>query len=163
MTEDLRDTWRTPLWAVRLLEARLGVPFDLDVAADAENAKAPRFYTRADDALTLPWTCTAGFGNPPFSRLGEFVDRMITAHHRREDDVGFGLVTLADISTRYWATLERWGAERVRIAGRWSCESPDPTLKSDGGARMPMALWTLSHPLTVERAKMLYGGNRARR
>lgn len=162
MTEDLRDTWCTPLWGVRLLEARLGVPFDLDVAASATNAKAPRYYTRDDDALSLPWACTAGFMNPPFSLLGEFVDRMITAHHRHEADVGFGLVTLADISTRYWAQLERWGAERVRIAGRWSCESPDASVASSS-ARMPMALWTMQHPLTVERAKMLYGGGHARR
>ena len=162
MTEALRDTWRTPLWAVRLLEARLGVPFDLDVAADAENAKAPRYYTRHADALSLPWTCTAGFGNPPFSRLGEFVDRAIRAHEAHEAEVGFGLVTLADISTRYWATLERHGAERIRIAGRWSCESPDATVASSS-ARMPMALWVLQHPLTVERAKMLYGGPHVRR
>ena len=48
------------------LAARWG-PFDLDPCATAENAKAPRFYTRADDGLRRPWTGRV-FCNPPYGR-----------------------------------------------------------------------------------------------
>lgn len=60
---------------IRSLEARFGGPFTLDVAAAAHNAKAPRYFTRADDGLAQPW----GVGpttnnervwcNPPYSRV----------------------------------------------------------------------------------------------
>ena len=33
------------------LEERFGEPFTLDVAAAAHNAKAPRYFTRADNGL----------------------------------------------------------------------------------------------------------------
>lgn len=61
---------------IRELEARPHWgPFDLDVAAAEHNAKAPRFYTRADDGLAQPWGGPqVGPGlmvwcNPPYSRV----------------------------------------------------------------------------------------------
>ena len=59
------DDWATPPEIVRQFEQEFG-PFDLDACARPETAKAPRFYTKADNALDQPW-----FGrvwmNPPFS------------------------------------------------------------------------------------------------
>lgn len=50
------------------LEDRLGAPFDLDVAAAAHNAKAPKFYTIEDDGLSQPWRGNV-WCNPPYSGL----------------------------------------------------------------------------------------------
>jgi len=65
---------------IRALEARLGAPFTLDVAAAPHNAKAPRYFTRDDDGLSQAW----GLGpttnnervwcNPPYSRLPGVMD-----------------------------------------------------------------------------------------
>ena len=55
------------------LEARFGAPFTLDVAAAPHNAKAERYYTRADDGLLQPWTGRV-WCNPPYSRLKGVMD-----------------------------------------------------------------------------------------
>lgn len=59
---------------IRELEARFGGKFDLDVAAAPHNAKAERFYTRADDGLAQDWTGERVWCNPPYSRLKGVMD-----------------------------------------------------------------------------------------
>lgn len=47
-----------------------------DLAATAENAKAPVFFTPADDSLSQDWRCLSGnlaWLNPPFGHLGPWV------------------------------------------------------------------------------------------
>jgi len=58
--------WPTPQWLVGQLAAEFG-PFDLDPAANAANAKAPMFYTMADDGLSRPWKGCVWL-NPPYGR-----------------------------------------------------------------------------------------------
>jgi phage N-6-adenine-methyltransferase len=41
--------------------------FDLDPCATAESAKAPRFFTKADDGLAQEW-CGRVWMNPPYGR-----------------------------------------------------------------------------------------------
>jgi phage N-6-adenine-methyltransferase len=59
------DHWETPPHIIAELEKEFGT-FDLDAAANAENAKAAKFFTAEDDGLSQPW-----FGrvwcNPPYS------------------------------------------------------------------------------------------------
>lgn len=56
---------------IRELEERFG-KFTLDVAAASHNAKAPRYFTREDDGLTLAWTGNV-WCNPPYSDCGAWV------------------------------------------------------------------------------------------
>ena len=58
--------WPTPQWLADQLAAEFG-PFDTDPAATAENAKAPAYYTAADDGLSLPWKGRVWL-NPPYGR-----------------------------------------------------------------------------------------------
>lgn len=67
---------------IRGLEARFGA-FTLDVAASAANAKAPRFYTREQDGLSLPWA-GAVWCNPPYSDCGAWVRKAWTEHGSAE-------------------------------------------------------------------------------
>ncbi|MCM0622602.1 phage N-6-adenine-methyltransferase [Nocardioides bruguierae] len=55
------------------LEARFGAPFTLDVAAAPHNAKAPRFFSIADDGLAQDWSGRV-WCNPPFSRVPGVTD-----------------------------------------------------------------------------------------
>lgn len=157
MTENVRDTWATPLWLVRLLEARLGGAFDLDVAAAAHNAKAPRYWTRDDNGLAQSWASERAFCNPPFSagQQTRFVWRAIAAVANGEVRIGMGLITLGDVSTRYWSLLEAAGAERVRLRGRWGCEPPPGVSAST--AKATMVPWILRRTLSVSDAIELYG------
>ena len=58
---------------VRSLEERFEKPFTLDVAAAAHNAKAPRYFTRADDGLAQSWAGEFVWCNPPYSDLYAWV------------------------------------------------------------------------------------------
>jgi phage N-6-adenine-methyltransferase len=57
--------WATPQDLFDQLNARYG--FGLDVCATAENAKCPRFFTRADNALMQTWDGVCWM-NPPYGR-----------------------------------------------------------------------------------------------
>lgn len=61
---------------IAILEERFG-PFTLDAAAAAHNAKAPTFYTLADNGLTQDWRGNV-WCNPPYSNLGAWVRKAWT-------------------------------------------------------------------------------------
>jgi phage N-6-adenine-methyltransferase len=62
------DDRPTPQYISDWLKERFGA-FDLDVCADALNAKAPRHFDKDTDALKQQWLCDNGFMNPPFSKI----------------------------------------------------------------------------------------------
>lgn len=49
--------------------------FTLDVAATPENAKCERYYTLEDDGLSSPWSGERVWCNPPYSQIGEWVEK----------------------------------------------------------------------------------------
>lgn len=65
--------WETPPKLFAALEARYG-PFTLDPAATAANAKAPSYFTSAEDGLKQRWNQPEGLRqgrvwlNPPYGR-----------------------------------------------------------------------------------------------
>jgi phage N-6-adenine-methyltransferase len=72
--KDVVDDRGTAPEFIASLEARLGYPFDLDVAAAEHNAKAPAYYTREGDGLTKPWTGNV-WCNPPYSDIRAWVEK----------------------------------------------------------------------------------------
>lgn len=83
------DEWATPADLFAVLAARFS--FVVDVCATAENAKAPRFWTMADNGLDQvwppalpdplapldPWGCC--FMNPPYSAIGQWMGKAAAA------------------------------------------------------------------------------------
>lgn len=73
-----RQDWETPAALIRELELWFFAPhdrFELDVAATAENAKAPRFITIAENALVQQWRGRCWM-NPPYGRnIGAWVEK----------------------------------------------------------------------------------------
>ena len=49
--------------------------FTIDVAASAENAKLPRFYSIEDDGLAQSWVGERVWCNPPFSDIEPWVEK----------------------------------------------------------------------------------------
>lgn len=147
--ENPRDCGRTPRWLVDVAASYCGGPFGLDVAADRDNSVASNFFTRDIDALAIDrWSSFNGRAwlNPPFSRLGEFVFAALEQVDHGNIDA-LGLLTLADVSTRYWRKLEilQHGSGvvtyRLPIEGRFSCDPP-PGITYSTPTR-PMAVWIL--------------------
>lgn len=68
------DLHGTPQWFFDQCNAEFG-PFELDVAADAINAKCPRFYDRERNGLLHEWKGRV-WCNPPYGRgIGEWVKK----------------------------------------------------------------------------------------
>ena len=87
-----RQDWGTPPAFLEYLVDFFSWSPDLDAAASPENAKAPFFFTKEDDALTQDW-----FGrvwlNPPFGRvIGDFIDKCIMEIKNPKVDSIFALV-----------------------------------------------------------------------
>lgn len=67
------DNWETPPEVVHELEKEFG-RFEIDPCAQAHTAKAPRFYTIADNGLRQSWDGRV-FLNPPYSNPLPWVQR----------------------------------------------------------------------------------------
>lgn len=63
-----KDDWETPQQLFNKLNEKYH--FVIDLAASVENAKLPRYFTTADDALSQDWSQINGsmFLNPPYGR-----------------------------------------------------------------------------------------------
>jgi phage N-6-adenine-methyltransferase len=79
-----RHGWKTPNYIVERcwnvlhgLHAVRGSGFTLDVAASAENAKAPCFYTEEEDSLNRSWSGHVVWCNPPYRKIGDWVDKCV--------------------------------------------------------------------------------------
>jgi len=59
------DLWATPQDLFDRLHAQYG--FEIDVCATPENAKCPKFFTKADDGLAQQWSGVCWM-NPPYGR-----------------------------------------------------------------------------------------------
>lgn len=65
--------WETPQTLFDELDSEFH--FTIDVCATAENTNCPRFLSRADDGLLLPWAGVCWM-NPPYGRaIGEWVKK----------------------------------------------------------------------------------------
>jgi phage N-6-adenine-methyltransferase len=87
--------------------------FDLDVAACAEAHCAPRYYTKADNGLQLPWDAPRVFCNPPYSDIAPWVDKAWLEWDRPELEVIAMLVPAIKTEQPWWQRL----VEPVRDRG----------------------------------------------
>jgi site-specific DNA-methyltransferase (adenine-specific) len=62
------DEWATPHCFFDRCAKEFG-PFDLDPCATAQNAKAARYFTQADNGLAQPWAPARVWMNPPYGRV----------------------------------------------------------------------------------------------
>ena len=74
-------------------------PFTIDVAAAAHNAKCSRYYTFADDGLRQSWEGERVWCNPPFSRIGAWVEKA-WREHRYTD--GIAMLLPANRTEQAW-------------------------------------------------------------
>lgn len=83
-TESWKQRWGTPHDLVERLKTMFG-SFDLDVAAEQWSAKAPQYYDREQDGLSLPWFGTV-FLQPPYRECKRWVEHAI-AHRTAPDRI----------------------------------------------------------------------------
>ncbi len=105
----------TPPVLVGAIQRQFGCQFDLDLAANAENAKCTRFLSLADNSLTQDWKAVlaqeteehafwredhlAAWLNPPFRGIDPWMEKC-----REESGSGMRIVslTLASLGTSWY-------------------------------------------------------------
>lgn len=105
--------WETPQELFDALDKRFH--FTLDVCATAENAKCPRFFSRADDGLSREWGGRCWM-NPPYGReIAAWVRKA-----RQEAERGVLVVGLlpARTDTKWWQEDVSGHADVRFVAGR---------------------------------------------
>lgn len=120
--------------------------FDLDVAANAENAKAPRWYGIEADGLDQPWLGRV-WCNPPYSNVGAWVEKAWVESRRRDVDVIAMLLPANRTEQAWWqAEVEpHRGGPFLRVhflAGRRRFDRPGWTAPPKGD-RPPFGLCLL--------------------
>ena len=74
------DEWATPMDFFEQLHREFR--FTLDPCATPENAKCPRFYTKADDGLVQSWGKHRVFCNPPYGRcMRQWAEKCFRSAH----------------------------------------------------------------------------------
>jgi phage N-6-adenine-methyltransferase len=102
-SDDTVDERITPQRLFDALNAEHG--FTLDAAANARNAKCPRFFDIATDGLSLSWAGDVVWCNPPYSNLPGWVAKAI-----REVRLGCPKVVMLLPANR---TEQRWWQEHI--------------------------------------------------
>jgi site-specific DNA-methyltransferase (adenine-specific) len=102
--------WGTPHEIFDPLQKEFG-PFDLDPAASAWNAKAPKFFTKDQDGLSKIWRGRVWL-NPPYGKGLE--DWIRKAHFETSEGKASVIVVIvpARTDTRWW---HRWVIGKAEI------------------------------------------------
>lgn len=109
------DHWATPPTLVHELAIQYG-PFDLDPCCHAETAKAPKFYTPAEDGLSSPWHGKV-FMNPPYSDVSPWLEKAIAETRAGRVEIVVALLP-ACTDTAWFHTLVQGHAEVRFLRGR---------------------------------------------
>lgn len=109
----VNDAWETPQALYDALNREFG--FDVDVAADEYNHKAPRYWTSKDDGLAQDWQGLTCFMNPPYGRaIADWVAK--AAFEAERGAVVVGLIPCRT-DARWWGDVMK--ASEIRfIKGR---------------------------------------------
>lgn len=104
--------WATPQDLFDSLARGFG-PFDLDVCATPENAKCPRFFTKADNGLLQTWEGKCWM-NPPYGReIGLWVRN---ARFWGERGATVACLVPARTDTAWWQdNVERFDPKTLRM------------------------------------------------
>jgi phage N-6-adenine-methyltransferase len=121
--------WSTPREFFDAVNERFA--FTLDACATPENAKCPRFFTRADDGLRQPWQGRV-WCNPPYGRdVGRWLEKALRSVLVGEAEVVVCLVP-ARTDTAWW---HQWAIRaevefpKGRLAfGGQDCPAPFPSV-----------------------------------
>lgn len=133
------DQWATPQDLYERLDRIWR--FDLDVAADAYNAKCVRYYDRAANGLERPWDGRV-WCNPPYGRgIKDWVAKAVDEWRSGRATVVVMLIP-ARTDTAWWQDyVARYGG-RYMLRGR--LRFGDAT----NSAPFPSAIWVLGPPVS---------------
>ena len=112
------DLWATPETFFQQCVEEFGT-FDLDPAANPDNAKADRFYTESDNGLTQDWNAQLVWLNPPYGRvIGHWVSKALAEFDKGNAGKIIMLLPARTDTKWFWSFYERSDVEVRFIKGR---------------------------------------------
>jgi phage N-6-adenine-methyltransferase len=119
MMTSIDQDWATPQYFVDLVEKKFKIKFDLDVCAYDHTAKAPKWFTEEDDALTKDWKGTCWM-NPPY---GQAIPKWLDYAYEQSKKHGSTIVCLvpARTDTVWFHTAHKRGSMHL-LKGRIAFE-----------------------------------------
>ena len=95
-----RQDYPTPPEFIQAVQQRLGDSLNWDLAASPDNAKASRFFTESDDALTQKWP-SGGWCwlNPPYANIRPWVQK---AWEESRTGVQIVMLIPASVGSNWW-------------------------------------------------------------
>lgn len=95
----------TPWEFIRAVEKRWG-SLDIDLAASKDNAKAPKFVTKEEDSLKIPWGITFAnklcWLNPDFGDIAPWAEKCYEASITG-NNIRIFLLVPASVDSNWWA------------------------------------------------------------
>jgi phage N-6-adenine-methyltransferase len=109
----MSDEWATPQPVFNALDREFN--FGFDVCAEHETAKCPEYWTIEDDALSKDWAKDTRmifgkylFCNPPYSKIGPWVDKAVDAQF---NSVGTVMLCMCDPSVKWFGKAISYASE----------------------------------------------------
>lgn len=121
-----RQDYGTPREFIVAVKRRLKISsFVVDLAADALNAKAFRFYSKEQDALTKDWRQFAGAGwcwlNPPFGHIDPWAEKCAAS-----SPTNIAFLVPASVGADWYRDHVDRKARVLALNGRLSFDGKDP-------------------------------------
>lgn len=139
-----KQNYATPADFMSAVHSRFGIPA-FDLAASAENTKAPSFFSEEDDALTKDWRVLRSDGhmwlNPPYRNIKVWANRCALAGSK------ILFLVPASIGSEWYATWVHPFANTIALRGRITfegCTTPFPKdciLADYGGPAGGFEVW----------------------
>lgn len=126
-----KQNYATPACFMEPVKRRLGISeFVIDLAADAENTKAIRFFDKAADSLMQDWPDAIGDGwawlNPPYANIGEWARKCAATAEDSDSKIAF-LVPAGVGANWYRDYVHRAHAHTLFLNGRIPFMPDQPT------------------------------------
>ena len=120
-----RDHQRTPDYVFNYASKRWG-PFEVDLAARADNTKCDYYYDEEINSLSVDWykEFSKGWLNPPFSKMDPWIEKIIL-----EAKKGFNTTMIMEIPNgeARMSSIFEYATEFVFIIGRVPYDKADGT------------------------------------
>lgn len=135
------DTWRTPGWLFGRLHEEFR--FDLDAAADEDNALCANCWTEDDNGLRQPWHGNT-WCNPPYSHLGAWLRKAAQETREGRCTTAVLLVPARTDTVAWHQWVMRHAAEVRLLRGRVAFDPPPEYTGHSPGSTFPSAVVVFS-------------------